>query len=132
LKPLLLPFRLGAGAKLGSGRQWMPWIALVDWLAAAEFLIDRQDLAGPVNVVAPHPVTNAEFTRAFARAVHRPAAFALPGFLLDVALGEVGHEIRRSQRVLPGVLEGAGFTWRHPELAAALRAALDHVPAGQH
>src|SRR4051812_6128038 len=60
LKPLLLPFRLGAGAKIGGGRQWMPWIALPDWLAAAEFLIDREDVAGPVNVVAPLPVTNAE------------------------------------------------------------------------
>ena len=68
LKPQLLPFRLGVGGKLGGGRQWMPWIALADWLDAVEFLLDRDDIAGPVNVVGPEPVTNAEFTEVFGRA----------------------------------------------------------------
>jgi uncharacterized protein (TIGR01777 family) len=129
LKPLLLPFRLGAGAKIGAGRQWMPWIALSDWLAAADFLLEREDVAGPVNVVAPRPATNAEFTKAFGRAVHRPALFAIPGFTLDVALGEFAGELQRSQRVLPAVLERAGFTWAHPDIDSALRTALDREPA---
>jgi uncharacterized protein (TIGR01777 family) len=129
LKPLLLPFRLGAGAKIGAGRQWMPWIALPDWLAATEFLIDREDVAGPVNVVGPVPVTNGEFTKAFGRAVHRPAVFFLPGFALDVALGEFAGELQRSQRVLPAVLERAGFSWAYPTLESALRSALDREPA---
>ncbi|MGX6601755.1 TIGR01777 family oxidoreductase [Micromonosporaceae bacterium Da 78-11] len=129
LKPLLLPFRAGAGAKIGGGAQWMPWIALTDWLGAVDFLLEREDVAGPVNVVAPHPVTNADFTKAFGRAVHRPALFAIPGFTLDVALGEFAGELQRSQRVLPTVLERAGFTWACPEIDKALRAALDHDPA---
>jgi uncharacterized protein (TIGR01777 family) len=127
LQRLVLPFRLGAGSKLGSGKQWMPWIALADWLAAVEFLLDREDVAGPVNVVAPKPVTNTEFTKAFGRAVHRPTLFALPGAALDVALGEFGAETRRSQRVLPAVLSGAGFEWAYPEIEPALRAALGGV-----
>ena len=129
LKPLLLPFKLGAGAKIGAGRQWMPWVALSDWLGAVDFLIEREDLAGPVNVVAPHPATNAEFTKAFGRAVHRPALFAIPGFTLDVALGEFAGELQRSQRVLPAVLERAGFRWSYPDIDRALRTALDREPA---
>ncbi|MET0425941.1 MAG: TIGR01777 family oxidoreductase [Actinoplanes sp.] len=130
LKPLLLPFRLGAGAKIGAGRQWMSWIALSDWLAAMEFLLDRPEIAGPVNVVAPRPVTNLEFTKAFGAALHRPALFAIPGFALDVGLGEFAGELQRSQRVKPAVLERAGFEWTYPDLEAALRAAVtEEAPA---
>ena len=124
LKPLLLPFRLGAGARIGGGRQWMAWTTLPDWLGAAEFLLDREDIAGPVNMVGPEPVTNAEFTKALGRAVHRPALFSVPGFVLDVAVGELAHEIQRSQRVLPGVLRRAGFGWAYPGMDDALRVAL--------
>ena len=131
LKPLLLPFKLGAGAKIGAGRQWMPWIALSDWLGAVDFLLEREDLAGPVNVVAPNPATNAEFTKAFGRAVHRPALFAIPGFTLDVALGEFAGELQRSQRVLPAVLQRAGFRWGYPDIDKALVTALDREPAAQ-
>ena len=73
LKPMLLPFRLGLGARLGSGRQYVPWIGLPDWLAAVRFLLDRADLAGPVNLTGPAPVTNAEFTRVLAEADVNPA-----------------------------------------------------------
>jgi uncharacterized protein (TIGR01777 family) len=125
LKPLLLPFRLGAGAKIGGGRQWMPWVALTDWLAAIDFLLERTDVAGPVNIVAPQPVTNGEFTKAFGRAVHRPALFTIPGFALDAGLGEFAGELQRSQRVLPVVLERAGFTWAYPDIESALRTVLD-------
>jgi uncharacterized protein (TIGR01777 family) len=129
VKPLLPLFRLGAGARLGAGRQWMTWIALPDWLGAIEFLIEREAVTGPVNLVSPHPVTNSDFTKAFGRAVHRPAPFAVPGFVLDLALGEVAGELQRSQRLLPAVLERAGFSWAYPELDAALRTAVDRQPA---
>jgi uncharacterized protein len=124
LKPQLLPFRLGIGGPLAGGRQWMPWISLADWLAAVLFLLDRDDLAGPVNVVGPAPVTNAEFTRELAAALHRPAVLPIPSFALQIALGGLATEALTSARVLPGVLPRAGFTYLHPDLQATLRAAL--------
>ena len=125
LKPLLLPFKLGIAGRLGSGRQWMPWISLADWTDAVVFLLDRDDLAGPVNLVGPAPVTNAEFTRDLAAALHRPAVDTRSrGPALRIALGEFAHVRCRSARVLPGVLGRAGFTYRHETLPAALRAAL--------
>ena len=125
LKPQMMIFRMGAGAKLGGGKQWVPWIGLADWLDATQFLLDRDDLAGPVNMVGPEPVTNATFTQALGRVVHRPAVLQVPGIALQIALGEFAHEALRSQRVLPGVLQRAGFTFTHPTLEAALRAAID-------
>jgi len=125
LKPQMLPFRMGAGAKLGGGKQWVPWIGLTDWLDAALFLLERDDLAGPVNVVGPEPVTNATFTQTLGRVLRRPAVLQVPGIALQVALGEFAHEALRSQRVLPGVLRRAGFTFTQPTLEAALRAATD-------
>jgi uncharacterized protein (TIGR01777 family) len=125
LKPQLLIFRLGLGGKLGGGKQWVPWIGLADWLSATEFLLERDDLAGPVNMVGPEPVTNATFTRALGEALHRPAVLQVPGIALQVALGEFAHEALRSQRVLPGVLQRAGFTFAEPTLPAALHAAVD-------
>ncbi|MFY1699001.1 MULTISPECIES: TIGR01777 family oxidoreductase [unclassified Solwaraspora] len=124
LKPQLLPFRLGLGGKLGSGRQWVPWIAIQDWLSAVVFLLERDDVSGPVNVVGPNPVTNAAFGTALGAAVHRPAIMPIPAFALQIALGEFAVEALRSTRVLPGVLTGAGFTYRYPQLAGALQAAL--------
>jgi uncharacterized protein (TIGR01777 family) len=123
LKPQMLPFRLGVGGKLGGGRQWMPWIALADWLRAVEFLLDTE-VAGPVNIVGPEPVTNAAFTEVFGRLLHRPTVMPIPSFALQVALGEFAGEALRSQRVMPGVLSRAGFTWNHPTLESALRVAL--------
>ena len=125
LKPLVLPFRMGGAAKIGGGRQWMPWIALADWLDAAVFLLGRDDIAGPVNVVGPEPVTNAEFTRAFAHVLKRPALLTIPGFALDLGLGEFAGELQRSYRVIPGVLRRAGFRWEHPTIESALRATLE-------
>ncbi|GGL97362.1 MULTISPECIES: TIGR01777 family oxidoreductase [Micromonospora] len=124
LKPQLLPFKLGVAGRLGSGRQWLPWISMADWLAVAVFLLDRDDLAGPVNGVGPAPVTNAEFTREFARQLHRPAIVPIPALALKVVLGGFAQEALTSTRVLPGVLSGAGFEYRHPDLASALHAAL--------
>ncbi|MGC1211166.1 MAG: TIGR01777 family oxidoreductase [Micromonospora sp.] len=124
LKPQLLPFKLGIAGKLGSGRQWLPWISMRDWLDAMMFLLDRDDLAGPVNVVGPNPVTNAEFTKELARQLHRPAIIPIPGLALKVVLGGFAHEALTSTRVLPGVLTRAGFRFRHPDLASGLHAAL--------
>ncbi|MCW3814233.1 TIGR01777 family oxidoreductase [Micromonospora sp. DR5-3] len=124
LKPQLLPFRLGVGGKLGSGRQWLPWISLQDWLDAVAFLLARDDVAGPVNVVGPNPVTNADFARELARQLHRPAIMPVPALALKIALGGFAHEALTSARVLPAVLPRAGFTWTHPHLPAALHAAL--------
>jgi uncharacterized protein (TIGR01777 family) len=125
LKPQMLPFRLGVGGKLGSGRQWVPWISLTDWLRALDFVMERDDVAGPVNVVGPEPVTNATFTEAFGRVLRRPTIMPIPGLALQVALGEFAGEALRSQRVLPGALSRAGFTWEHPTVEAALRAAVE-------
>ncbi|MEV0426881.1 TIGR01777 family oxidoreductase [Micromonospora sp. NPDC050495] len=124
LKPQLLPFRLGVGGRLGNGRQWLPWISMRDWLDALTFLLDRADLAGPVNVVGPAPVTNAEFSRELGRQLHRPAVMWVPALALKIALGGFAHEALTSARVLPGVLDRAGFRWTHPDLPGALRAAL--------
>lgn len=124
LKPQLLPFKLGIAGKLGSGRQWLPWMSMRDWLDAMMFLLDRDDLAGPVNVVGPNPVTNAEFTRELARQLHRPAIIPIPALALKVVLGGFAHEALTSTRVLPGVLTRAGFRYHHPDLPSALHAAL--------
>jgi uncharacterized protein (TIGR01777 family) len=129
LKPQMLPFRLGVGGKFGNGRQWVPWIAMADWLAAVAFLLNRDDVAGPVNVVGPAPVTNATFTEVFGRVLHRPTIMPIPGIALKVAVGGFAGEALKSQRVLPGVLERAGFTWTLPTLEGALRAALGAEPS---
>ncbi len=124
LKPQLLAFRLGVGGKLAGGRQWLPWISLEDWIRAIVFLLERDDIAGPVNVVGPEPVTNARFTAALADNLKRPAIMPIPGFGIRLLLGGFGDEILKSQRVRPGVLAKAGFEWRHKTVEAALGAAL--------
>lgn len=124
LKPQLLPFKLGVAGRLGSGRQWLPWISMADWLGVAQFLLDRDDVAGPVNGVGPAPVTNAEFTRELARQLHRPAIVPIPALALKAALGGFAQEALTSARVLPGVLTRAGFVYHHPDLPGALHAAL--------
>jgi NAD dependent epimerase/dehydratase family enzyme len=107
----------------------MPWIAMSDWMDAAEFLLAHDEVAGPVNLVGPRPVTNAEFTKAFGRALHRPALLVVPSVVVRAALGEFGGEVRNSQRVLPAALERAGFRFAHADIESALRNALDREPA---
>ncbi|MEE6260487.1 TIGR01777 family oxidoreductase [Plantactinospora sonchi] len=125
LKPQLLPYRLGIAGKFGDGRQWIPWISMADCLSALSFLLANDEIAGPVNVVGPAPATNAEFTRALGRELHRPTVMPVPGIALRILLGEMSIEAMRSLRVLPGVLGRAGFHYEHPDLVSALRAALD-------
>ena len=124
LPPLLLPFRLGLGARLGSGRQYLSWITLTDHVSAVRFLVERSDLAGPVNLTAPEPVTNAELTRALAATLHRPAALVVPAGVLRIALGELSAELLGSSRVLPATLERAGFPFRNAAIGPALAAAV--------
>jgi uncharacterized protein (TIGR01777 family) len=117
---MLPPFRLGAGGKLGDGKQWMSWIHLADLAAMFQFAVEN-DVRGALNGVAPIPITNADFTQALAGALHRPAIFPVPAFGLKVLFGEMSEILLASQRVLPAAPEAAGFRWRFPELGAALK-----------
>jgi uncharacterized protein len=121
LVPIL---RLGIGGRLGSGKQYMPWISMTDELRAIRFLLENDDIRGPVNLTGPAPATNAEFTATLARLMHRPAVLPVPGFGLRIVLGEFAEDALAGQRALPAVLEGAGFAFAHPDLESALRAAL--------
>ncbi|MFL6054186.1 MAG: TIGR01777 family oxidoreductase [Actinoallomurus sp.] len=113
-------FRAGLGGRLGNGRQWMSWISLADEVAALRFLIDGS-LEGPVNLTAPEPVTNAAYTAAIGRALHRPALFAAPPAALRLVLGGLADEgVLVSQRILPARLTAAGFGFRHPDVETAL------------
>lgn len=121
LRRLRLPFRLGLGARLGSGRQWMSWIVLEDLLRAVQFLMERHDLSGGFNLTSPNPVTNAQFTQSLGRSLNRPAFFRVPGFAIKAGLGEMGEALLLGgQRVLPARLERAGFEWRSPWIGEAL------------
>jgi uncharacterized protein (TIGR01777 family) len=118
-------FKAGLGAPLGSGRQWLSWISLHDEVAAITHLLTA-DVAGPVNLVAPAPVTNKAFTKALGKALHRPTApVAVPAFALRALLGPFAEEgVLIGQRLLPRVLQGSGFAFAHADLPAALAAAL--------
>jgi uncharacterized protein (TIGR01777 family) len=116
----MLPlFRLGLGGKMGNGKQWWSWITLHDQIRAIVFVLENP-ISGPVNVTAPNPVTNQEFTSALARAMHRPALFPAPAIALKIALGGFSSEILGSKRVIPQVLQEAGFTWDYPHISDAL------------
>jgi len=114
-------FSLGLGARLGNGRQYMPWISLEDQVRAVLFAITHDELAGPVNVTGPAPVTNAEFTAAMGRAVNRPTPLMVPGFALRAAFGEFADEgLLGGQRAIPAALERAGFEFHHNTIGEAL------------
>ena len=125
LAKLVPLFRLGLGGRLGSGRQWMSWISLTDAVSAMLFALNTPSLCGPVNFTAPQPVTNADFTRALAHAVHRPALIPAPAFALRIAMGQMADEaLLASARVLPAKLTSARFPFAHPTIDQALAAAL--------
>jgi uncharacterized protein (TIGR01777 family) len=116
----MLPlFRFGLGGKLGSGKQWWSWITLHDQIRAILFALENP-ISGPVNVTTPNPVTNQEFTSALARAMHRPALFPAPAFALKIALGGFSSEVLGSKKVVPHVLQEAGFVWDYPHISEAL------------
>lgn len=118
LKPL---FSLGLGARLGNGRQYLPWISLEDEVRAVRFAMSTEALSGPVNFTGPAPVTNAEFTAALGRAVNRPTPVIVPGFALRALLGEIADEgLLVGQRAIPAALERAGFAFHHNTVGEAL------------
>jgi uncharacterized protein len=122
LPQMMLPFRFFAGGKIGSGNQWMSWITLDDVIEILRFAIEKGDVRGPLNVISPQPVQNAEFTKTLAAALHRPALFPAPAFALRLALGEMADALLlSSQRVLPKKLESLGYRFQHPDLAPALK-----------
>jgi uncharacterized protein (TIGR01777 family) len=120
LKKMLLPFRLGAGGPLGPGTQYLPWIHLADWVEMITWLIQQPDARGPFNVTAPSPATNADFTRALARAVNRPAVIPVPAFALRLALGELADTLLTGQRAIPARATTSGFSFRFSEIGSAL------------
>ena len=121
LAKMLLPFKLGAGGRLGSGQQWMSWVMLEDVVGILRMAIEKATARGAVNVVAPQPVKNAEFTKVLAKALHRPALFPAPAFALRLALGEMADALLlSSQRVAPQRLEQTSYRFLHPELPTAL------------
>jgi uncharacterized protein (TIGR01777 family) len=122
LAKMLTPFRMGIGGRVGDGKQWMSWIALDDVINGLKFAIANQTINGPVNFVAPTPVTNAEFTKTLGRVLSRPTLFPIPEFGARLAFGELADALLlSSQRVKPGVLEASGFRFSWPTLEEALR-----------
>lgn len=122
LAKMLPAFRWGLGGVMGGGGQVMSWISFPDLLAAILHILDRPGLTGPINLVSPNPVTNREFTRALARAVHRPALLPVPAAALKLAFGEMATEtILSSQAVVPAKLLASGFEFRHPRIEDSLR-----------
>ncbi|HSE49542.1 MAG TPA: TIGR01777 family oxidoreductase [Terriglobales bacterium] len=121
LPRMLTPFKLGLGGNIGSGRQYWSWVTLADVVAAFRFALATEALRGPVNVVAPEPARNADFTQALGKALHRPTIFPMPAFAARLALGEMAEALLlASQRVVPAKLAAAGFQPQHPRLDEAL------------
>jgi uncharacterized protein (TIGR01777 family) len=125
LPRMLLPLRFGMGGRMGSGRQWMSWLALADAVGLVRHALEDAELSGPVNAVSPNPVRNAEFTRILGKVLRRPTLLPAPAFALKLALGEMGEALLlSSQRVVPAKLQQQGYRFAHPELEGALRVVL--------
>lgn len=122
LKKMLRPFKLGVGGRLGSGEQYMSWIALDDVVGVVNHLLEKEGVSGPVNIVAPNPVTNREFTKALGDVLSRPTLFPVPGFAMRLAFGEIADvALLASQRVEPARLKETGYVFKYPDLRDALR-----------
>lgn len=125
LKKMLLPFRMGLGGTLGSGRQWMSWIHIQDWLGGVHHILKNDLMQGPVNMVGPKPATNAEFTKTLAGVLSRPAIFPVPAFAAKLGFGQMGEEVLlASQRVEPAKLVTSGYPFQYTDLHKALEAVL--------
>jgi len=120
LSKMLLPFRLGVGGRMGSGKQWISWIHIDDLMELIAFLMKESTVRGVFNAVSPFPVTNREFTQALAEALHRPAIIPVPAFALRLALGEMAEVLLASQRAIPDAAQRAGFVFEHPDIFTAL------------
>ena len=121
LPQMMRPFRFFAGGPIGSGRQYMPWVHRLDWIEMVRWIVDTPAVNGPVNVSAPHPVTNAEFARALGRAMHRPALLPAPGFAVRIVLGEMAEAALSGQRAIPAKPLAHGYHFRYPEIDIAFR-----------
>jgi uncharacterized protein (TIGR01777 family) len=124
LSRMLPPFKLGVGGRLGSGTQWMSWIHIADLCDLILFALREPTASGPLNATSPNPVSNADFTRALARVLHRPALLPVPAFTLKLIFGEMAEVLLASQRAVPDAALRAGFVFQHPEIGAALRSLL--------
>jgi uncharacterized protein (TIGR01777 family) len=125
LSKMLPIFQLGGGGNIGDGKQYMSWISLDDEIKAIEFVLTNANVSGPVNLVAPNPVTNAEFTSALGEVLHRPAFIPLPGFAAKIILGQMADELLlSSQKCRPTKLESAGYKFDYPDLKKALATTL--------
>ena len=121
LATMLLPFKMGVGGVIGDGKQWMSWISLTDEIRAIEFVLERDDIRGAVNLTSPNPVTNQQFTSILGEVLYRPTFIPLPEFAVSMLLGEMGDELLlASTRAIPGRLDDLGFEWQFPDLKIAL------------
>jgi uncharacterized protein (TIGR01777 family) len=127
LQPMLRAFQFGVGGKIGSGKQWMSWITLDDVVNLLRLALENGSVRGPLNFVSPQPVRNAEFTKALAEVMHRPAFLSAPAFALRLALGEMADElVLSSQRCTPKKAQDLGYRFQYPEISAALQHLLKH------
>jgi len=132
LEKMLLPFRFGVGAQIGNGRQWMSWIHIEDLVGAIHHALDDNSVAGPVNLVAPEPVRNSEFTKTLAGVLSRPAIFRIPAFAARLIFGEMAEEVLLAgQRVEPAKLVASGYQFKYPDLRKALENILWKSPANR-
>lgn len=128
LAKMLTPFRMGVGGRVGSGEQWMSWIALADVVAAIKFIVNDKSLSGPINIVAPNPVTNEEFTQELGKVLSRPTLLSMPAFGARLAFGEMADALLlSSQRVEPAMLNKSGYHFLEPDLPGALRKILKNA-----
>lgn len=121
LQKMLLPFRMGAGGRVGTGRQWWSWIDVEDIVGAIHHIIKTDSVRGPINLVAPNPVTNAEFTKALAQVLHRPAIFPVPAFAARLAFGQMADELLLASQRVSSKLASSGYAFQHSDLRTALQ-----------
>jgi len=122
LNKMLLPFKMGAGGILGDGRQYMSWIGMHDLVRAIEYILETDSLKGPINMTAPNPATNQDFTSALGHVLHRPTIFPAPAFVLNIVLGQMAQEmLLEGNRVMPDQLTSEGFKFDYPNLENALK-----------
>jgi hypothetical protein len=127
LLKMLSPFSLGLGGQLGNGQQWMSWIHLQDWIGITLHVMQCNNLSGPVNLTAPAPVSNKEFTKTLGQALRRPTLMTLPAFVVKLLFGEMGEELLlRGQHVLPAKIQSLGYQFRYPSLAPAIKEVVSH------
>jgi len=125
LTRMTIPFRFFLGGPVGSGKQWFSWIHRDDVVGIIKYSLENESISGPINLTAPEPVTNKEFSSALGRALRRPSWFAVPGFVVKLTLGELGNVLLTGQRVLPEKALKVGYQFKYPKVNEALRAIFD-------